>query len=217
MGTSAEKLPNLSYRAATVADRDDLRSALLRFFYPEEGLNVCYHGGSDAAPDDVEYYVNLMEEGFTELAVDPATDQIMGFSIGGMFEIPEDESSVKMETQKFADILKFLEFMRKSADLVKRFKVTKIYSIYAVGVDPRYRQQAIATTLMENQFGMAQCGGAELVYADTTGTKSAGLVKKLGMEVVFSIAFNEYRDESGQQVFVSADPERKVQTVVKRL
>lgn len=215
MCTIPEKLPNLSYRLATVADREDLRSALLRFFYPEEGLNVCYYGGSDTAPDDVEYYVSLIDEGFTELAIDQETGQIVGFSIGGLVEAHNFTNSL-VKTEKFADILKLLEFMAKNANLAKRFGVTQIYSIYAVGVDPRYRQQGIATALMENQFEKARKSGAALVSADTTGIKSAGLVKKLGMEVVFSIAFNDYRDEVGRQIFVSSDSELAVQTVVKR-
>lgn len=211
----------VSYRLATEADREALREALLRYFYPEEGVNTCYNGNPEVAPDDVDFYVQLVAEGCTTLAIEDGTGQIVGFCAGGMLNGNEAQNMAKLaqttETEKFADILRFLAFMAKQANIPERYGVTNIYYMYGVGVDHRYRQRSVASALMEQQFELARKLGAAVAYGDTTGVKSAGMCKKLGMEIVYSIAYNDYRDEKGRQVFLSSDPDLMVQTVVKRL
>ncbi|XP_058463672.1 uncharacterized protein LOC131437974 [Malaya genurostris] len=215
METGSDNFP-VVFRAATASDREDVRDALGRFFFPEEPITISYYGGSEVTADDMNNSLSLIDDGFVTLAVDGNSDKIVGISAGSLIEPNEAEKLMDLasnaETVKFADILHFLAHMVNQADIFQRLAVTKVYHIHSLAVAPEVRERSLGTLLVRKQFEQARQCGAQAVSTDATGVHSARIFKKLGMENVYSISYEKYRNASHQQVFVGKEPHLEATT-----
>ncbi|XP_058832332.1 uncharacterized protein LOC131690508 [Topomyia yanbarensis] len=215
MDTVSNHFP-IVFRLATAADREDVRDALGRFFYPDEPVTSSYYGGSEVTADDMHFTLSMIDDGFVILAVDKKNGKIVGLSIGGIIEPDEPEKLLdlasKVDTVKFADILLFLAHMAKGANICQRFTVAKAYHIHCLAVAPEVRGRSLGKLLMKKQFEQAEKCGVEVVSTDATGLYSAQLFKQLGMTCVYSVPYNEYRNESQQQVFAGRESHLEAKT-----
>ncbi|XP_055536285.1 uncharacterized protein LOC129724973 isoform X2 [Wyeomyia smithii] len=154
-----EAVPGIIFRTAILADRENCRNALERYFYPEEPVTQSYYGGSEVTEDDMEFSLSIIDAGFVVLAEEETSGKILGLSAGGIIEPNEaqilNDQASKTETQKFSDILRFLAYMASESMVCERFKVTKAYHIHCLAVDPEARGRSLGKRLMEKQFELA--------------------------------------------------------------
>lgn len=200
---------NLVFRQATPEDREAVREAMAKFFYAEETVTVCYYNGSEVTQDDMEYSLALIEHGYVTLALDG--DRIVGLTGAGMIDPDEADKLRKqaecVETEKFGDILRFLAHMAEHANVCKRFGVDRALHIFFIAVDPNLRGKSLAKQLMEVQFELAAQLGVTVMSGDITNINAGKMAHSMGLKCVYTVLFNDYRDEkSGRQVFVTEEP-----------
>ncbi|XP_053686866.1 arylalkylamine N-acetyltransferase-like 2 [Sabethes cyaneus] len=211
-----EAEPGLVVRVAVPADRENFRNALERYFYPEEPVTRTYYGGSDATEDDMAFSLSIIESGGVVLAVEEPSGKILGLSAGEIIEPDEAQKlhdlALETETQKFSDILRFLAHMASGSRVCQRFAKAKAYHIHLLAVDPEARGKSLGKRLIEKQFELAAKSGIEVVSSDATGVYSAKLYQQLGMECVYTVAYEDYRNSAGQQVFLGREPHLEAKT-----
>ncbi|XP_055618948.1 uncharacterized protein LOC129764151 [Toxorhynchites rutilus septentrionalis] len=211
----------VSFRRATLADREKVREFLAHSFYPEEPVTISYIGGSEVTPDDMEFCLSLIAEGFVLLALVGGEDQLVGISGAGVIDSDESEKlkdiALKTETTKFGEILRMLSYVCEQANVCQRFGISEVYHQHYLAVDSKFRGKALGKLLMEKQFGKARDLGLRVVTTDASGVYSSNLCEKLGMQCVYSLAYNEYRNELGQQVFKSSGQHKEIKTFAKQI
>ncbi|XP_001866315.2 uncharacterized protein LOC6049585 [Culex quinquefasciatus] len=210
---------NLVFRRATGEDREAVREAMAKFFYAEETVTVCYYNGSEVTRDDMEFSLSLIEHGYVTLALDG--DRIVGLTGAGTIAADEAaklrEQAEAAETEKFGDILRFLAHMAEHGNVCKRFGVEQAFHVYFIAVDPDLRGKSLAKQLMEMQFELAAQLGVAVMSGDITNIHAGRMALGMGLECVYTVLFNDYRDEkSGRQVFVTQEP-HEARTFVAKL
>lgn len=184
------------YVIATESDRATVREALAKYFYPEEPLTLAHRNGADVTVDDMETALSFLGKGTTILArVDGA---VVGLAIGGL---STDVSAVPITTQKYADIVAFLECL--SARAFNSESSSSSYHVYILAVHPAHRGHSIGRRLMEKQIDLARARWPSLltVTVEATSATSLRLMKRIGMRETARLSFAEYRDAGGEQVF----------------
>ncbi|XP_058834864.1 arylalkylamine N-acetyltransferase-like 2 [Topomyia yanbarensis] len=205
-----------------VANPDDYNSVLefvLKFYYHDEPMNNSYIYDSSPAEDDVEFSVSFLLQGMAVKAVDRhQANRLVGVSIANPTYpgYVEDllQAADQARTQKWRDSLKLLAHLQQSVNILKRFNVPKCYDIEIVAVHPDYRGHAIGTKLFEEQFKRAKSLGYPLASADCSSFFSARIAERVGMKCIGRLAYSDYRDGNGVQLFRPSEPHREIQTFV---
>lgn len=215
------EVDGIQFRQAIPADREAFREALERFFYPEEPLTISYHLGKDVTKDDMDFALSLIENGFVWLAIQEGSGKIIGISAGSLIERGEADqlldAAERTETKKFADILRLLAHLSREANIFERFAVDRAYHVHCLAVDSDFRGRALGRIMVEKQFEYARKCAIQVVSTDATGVYSVNLFEKLGMECCCVLAYADFRDEHGQQVFLAEAPHSEARTLTKVL
>ncbi|XP_053686526.1 arylalkylamine N-acetyltransferase-like 2 [Sabethes cyaneus] len=208
-----------------VAHPDDYNSVLefvLNHYYRDEPMNSSYIYDRNPAEDDVEFSVSFMFQGMAIKAVDRSKgNHLIGISIANPIYpgYVDDllEAAERAKTRKWKDSLKLLAHLQQSVNILDRFKVAKCYDIEILAVDPEYRGHSIGATLFERQFERGRHLGFPLASADCSSYYSARIAERVGMTCVGKLAYADYRDEHGVQLFQPCAPHLEIQTFAKKL
>ncbi|XP_055527222.1 arylalkylamine N-acetyltransferase-like 2 [Wyeomyia smithii] len=208
-----------------VTHSDDYNSVLefvLNHYYRDEPMNNSYIYGSNPAEDDVEFSVSFMFKGMAIKAVDRSRgNHLIGISIANPIYpgyVDDLLQAAKLaKTRKWSDSLKLLARLQQSVNVLERFNVPKCYDIEIVAVDPEYRGHSIGAKLFERQFERGRDLGYPLASADCSSYYSARIAERVGMTCVGRLAYVDYRDEHGVQLFQPSAPHLEIQTFAKRL
>ncbi|XP_055311238.1 arylalkylamine N-acetyltransferase-like 2 [Sitodiplosis mosellana] len=224
MSTIAENGYNsLIYRVAVASDRDNVLDFIRKHYYPEEAITI---GNAPFKQDsaDEEFSVSVIPYGASIIAVDPVeNDKIVGAILAGPIEPGEadlmvDESKrCESENKKWSEILLLLAHLEENANIYERYKINKALHIHVLGVDSAYRGKSIGVNLMQKCFDAGKSLGYPLVTVDCTSIFSQRIAEKLQMENIYTLAFNDYKDSNGRQVFNPPLPNTHIKTFTKTL
>lgn len=203
-------------------DYDDALDFVIKYYYEDEPMNNSYIGGSSPADDDVEFSVSFLLQGMAVKAVDrDSENRLVGISIANPVYSGYVEDLLKAaeqaKTQKWRDSLKLLAHLQQSVNVLQRFSVDKCYDVEIVAVHPDYRGRSIGAKLFQGQFNRAKQLGYSLVSADCSSFYSAQIAERVGMERIGRLAYSDYRDTNGVQLFQPKEPHLEIQTFVKLL
>ncbi|XP_053676212.1 uncharacterized protein LOC128726429 [Anopheles nili] len=188
------------YTIATESDRDEVRDALASYFYPEEPLTAGHSEGPAVTVDDMENALSFLVRGTVVLARTTADKLVVGLSIGS----PSTYAiNVPIRTEKFADIVTFLELLNERASRGSFQRPSESYTVHMLAVHPSHRGQSIGRRLVEEQISLARrrwpsCG---VVTAEATSAGSLRVMQRLGMREIARMRFDEYRNARREQVF----------------
>lgn len=116
-----------------------------------------------------------------------------------------DKAALNPNT-KYGQMLQLSGFAFKNADISNRFNVDQVFYSYLSCVEPNYRGKKIGHRMKMQLMAIGKQLGYPMLTIQCTGFYSAMVVKRLGWENVFSIAYKDYVDEKGVQVFKPAEP-----------
>lgn len=213
---------HVQFSVAKSEDYESVLSFVVEHYYKDEPMSNSYIYDSSPADDDVEFSVSFLFQGMAIKAVDRDCDnRLIGVSIANPIYpgYVEDllKSAEQAKTQKWRDSLKLLAHLQQSTDVLQRYNVSKCYDIEIVAVHPEYRGQSIGSRLFEEQFKRAKQLGYPIASADCSSYYSARIAEKVGMKCVGRLAFANYRDDRGVQLFQPRAPHEEIQTFVKLL
>lgn len=213
----------ITYRIAVESDRDDVLEFIRKHYYPEEPITI---GNAPKTPDsaDENFSVSVIPFGASIIAVDPLeNNKIVGAILAGPIERGEadlmvDESKrCEIDNKKWSEILLLLAHLEKNANIYDRYNIKKALHIHVLGVDGNYRGKSIGVNLMQKCFDAGKSLGYPLVTVDCTSVFSIRIAEKLQMENIYTLAFNEYKNKNGQQVFAPPLPHTHIKTFTKLL
>ncbi|EDW30999.1 GL15167 [Drosophila persimilis] len=210
---------DIQVRVVESDEGEALMQFLLEHYYREEPLTA---GCSPPEPEqaDKDFLLSNIPHG-TCLVVVQGGSRIVGALVAGPKDAHEAEhlaeEVVEHSGTKWGRILGLLARVERETNVCKRYGVPSTIHVHALGIDPRLRGLGLGARLMSAVAERARALGHPLVTVDCTSLYSAGLMARLGYELINTIRYDEYLDEFGQQVFRPPAPHDSVKTYVLRL
>ncbi|EDW57340.1 uncharacterized protein Dvir_GJ18418 [Drosophila virilis] len=224
MPTELDSNNGILIRIMTVADYQPVKIFMGGNFYNGEPL--CASSGEDVQKcyekENDEYHISMIEQGTCLLAVDENNGgRIVGLVLAGA-QIPSDlekhrKEAAAMEPNTWGRIAVFLSKIEIEINLFKRYGVSKILYSHITNVDASMRGKGLGSRLAAALMEVGRSKGFPLMIAYCSSYYSARQKEALGMECVYSIAYADYKDESGQVVFKPAAPHTHLRVMVIKL
>lgn len=214
-------ISRILYRVATGSDHDAILDFMRKHYYPEEPLTL----GNDPktqSTEDEKFTASLIPFGATIVALDER-DQIVGCLSSGPSNADEaasmykESERIESKDKKWSEILRLLAFLEERANLYERYNITKSLYVSAMGVDRRMRGNAIGSNLLRKCFETGKMMGYPLVSLDCSSVYSIRIAEQLQMECVGQLAYNDYKDSHGRQLFNPPAPHTHIKTFAKVL
>lgn len=211
---------SISYRLATLADREDLSELFTTFYYPNEPFNISWVN-DDPVPEDVDWTLKLLEEGMSFVAFDDLKGIIVGACLTGVDDPTSKQTMLDVAAQttntKFAQYLKLYARLDEEADIYQRFNVGKVFHVSAAVVHDYYRGRAIATELFEKSFELAADLGFQVSSVNCSSYFTEVIAKRIKMTLLNELDMATIKDESGKRLVYSSPPHTHIRTYGKRL
>lgn len=214
---------DIIYRVATANDRENILNFIRAHYYPEEPIT---NGNTPPVQDsaDEEFSGSVIEQGTSIIAIDPSNEnKIVGAILSGPIEpdeahhMIEESERCQNNNKKWSEILLLLAYLEENANIYKRYNVEKSLHIHVLGVDSQYRGRSIGVNLMQECFANGKSLGYPMVKADCTSVFSIQIAEKLQMECIYQLAYSDYKDNHGKQLFKPPSPHTHIKTFVKML
>ncbi|XP_064554120.1 arylalkylamine N-acetyltransferase-like 2 isoform X1 [Drosophila montana] len=192
MPTELDSKDGILIRIMTVADYQPLKTLMRGNFFKGEPLGELYEEEWVKEYHD-EFYLSKIKQGTCLLAVDENNGgRIVGYVLAHA-QTPDD-----------------VEKYRKKA-------AAKPLLSHITHVDASMRGKGLGSRLAAALMEVGRSKDFPLMAAHCTSFYSARLKKALGMECVYSIAYADYKDASGQVVFKPAAPHTHLRVMVIKL
>lgn len=211
------------YRIAVEDEAHDVLNFLRKHYYPEEPItngNMPKH--QDQA--DEEFSCSVIQYGVSIVAIDPAkNDKIVGAILVGPIQpneaqdMLEESIRCECENKKWSEILQLLAYLCENSNVFKRYNVDRALHIHVLGVDTAYRGKSLGQNLMQKCFDVGKSLKYPLVTVDCTSVFSIRIAEKLQMECIHQVAFSDYKDKNGRQIFNPPSPHAYIKTFTKVL
>ncbi|SPP78766.1 dopamine N-acetyltransferase [Drosophila guanche] len=210
---------DIEVRVVGSGDGQAMMQFLLEHYYREEPLTV---GCSPPEPDeaDKEFLLSNIPHGACLIALQGGT-RIVGALVAGPKDAHEadhlTEELVKHAGTKWGRILSLLTRIERQTNVCQRYGIPSAMHVHAVGVDPTLRRRGVAALLVKAVEELARSQGHRLVVSDCSSSYSARLMERLGYELIHTIRYDEFLDESGQQIIRPPAPHDCIKTFVTLL
>lgn len=208
-------------RVALDTEREAIRDFIRQHYYPEEPITI---GNEPKEPSrqDEEFSISLIPHGVSVVAIDPQrNNQIVGVALAGSIGPTEADDIVAeaklCNDKKWREILYLLERLERNANLYERYGVDKALHVHAMGVDRRARGKSIGIKLMRKCMENGKAHGYPVISLDCTSIFSIRIAEKLQMECVGKLAYADYTDANGKQLFRPPSPHTHIKTFAKLL
>lgn len=212
---------NIIYRPATSEDKESILAFIRVNYYPEEPITIGNEPRVQSAEDE-EFSLSTIHYGTTVVAIDQCQNgKLVGVLISSPIE-PGDaeqmvEESAQCQSKKWSQILLLLSHLEKVANVCERYNVPKALHIHVMGVDRQLRGNSIGINLMRKCMQIGKMLGYRIASVDCTSVFSIRIAEKLEMECIGVLAYKDYKDENGEQLFRPPPPHTHIKTFVKLL
>ncbi|XP_067011237.2 arylalkylamine N-acetyltransferase-like 2 [Anabrus simplex] len=209
-------------RVAEMQDWDDLSAFLKKAFYPQEPLSISLGVAHCPSEVDIASTMRQLAERTSLIALDSSTGNIIGCCICGEIRPSEEdaiaEEAASCECPAFQKVLQLLATMEKNGGHYwKTSGVNSALAVYAVAVDPDARRRGVARALLERARSIARERGYQLLHVDCSSAFSSKLMEQMGMECVYSLKYEHFKDSSGQPVFKPPSPHTEMRKYILKL
>lgn len=202
-------------RELKVEDFEDLKVFLRDRYLIDEPLWQPYPEGqlaNMADPKKMEYRLSLIRQGTSLVAIDTSDgDRIVGVALAGAL-YPEDVTQHCVDSEKtpsnsvFGKIARFLADVELHAKVFDRYDVPKALYLNILGVDSSVRRQGLGRRLVGGLMEVARSKGYPLLVTTCTSHYSARVMAALGLEVVYTQSYADFKDAQGNVVFTPQAP-----------
>lgn len=208
------------YRIAESTDKGNILTFIREHFYPDEPVNNGREPLQQSSEDE-EFCLATIEHGTSILAIDKETNNIAGVILSSP-SVPGDademiEEAARCGTKKWSEILLLLAHLEHKSNVFERFKVSRVLHIHVMGVDKQFRGHSIGVNLIEKCMEHGKKLGYTLASVDCSSVYSIRIAEKVDMECISEVAYADYKDDSGEQVYQPPAPHTHIKTFVKLL
>lgn len=196
----------VTIRLATPADMEDILHGFRTYYTAHEPLSGA-HKIKKMTPVEEEYYMLVARKGLSLVATNPDQGgKLVGFLTCHIYTPRFDQEVADLlakypPDERFITIESIFQKMDRETNLLKVYKVDKVFALFSLGVDPSMRGKSIGFRLVEKALSMAQSLGCKIASVDCTSYYSAQIAQRLGMKCIHEIAYADFVDENGEQIF----------------
>lgn len=208
-------------RVALASDEKAILEFIRQHYYPDEPLTIGTEPKEPSRQDE-EFSISLIPYGLSIVAIDSQrNNEIVGVTLAGPIG-PSEADDILAEAErctdkKWQDILYLLAHLERNANLYQRYGVDKALHVHVMGVDRHARGKSIGTKLMGKCMENGKAVGYPVISLDCTSIFSIRIAEKLQMECVGKLAYADYTDANGKQLFRPPSPHTHIKTFAKLL
>lgn len=216
------KSDNIKFRVVKPEESEKIVDFVIEHFYRDEPLCSLE---PKIVPTELDrmHILKCTKGGTSIMAVQetPEGEKLVAINIGvvkGPESVQEyyDEAAAEGNT-KYGQILKLLGDANTKADIFKRYNVDKVFYSFMSCVEPTLRGCNMGTRLKTELMALAKRLGYKVVTVDCTGFYSARVVERMGWELMNTVYYKDYKDESGKQIFEPPAPHEGLKTYAVRV
>jgi ribosomal protein S18 acetylase RimI-like enzyme len=211
-------MSNVVIRTADEAELSQIVKFMNEQFTRHEPIISSYQQQSNGATveeekeddddDGDEFIRGCIKNGTTFVA--HSDEQLVGILIAGKIGPREHEETLELANavndKKFADIMKFLSYIERKADVCNHFGVPESLHLHIISVHENYYGNGIAGKLFRHCFETAQSGGYAAISVDCTNTFTARIAAKLNMKLLSTVTYEEFNEYIGSKLFGPREP-----------
>ncbi|KAG4066354.1 hypothetical protein HA402_000578 [Bradysia odoriphaga] len=207
---------NIIIRVANENDAEDMLEFLRKYYFTEEPITLG-NEPKQQSPEDEDFHISLLSIGASIIAIDSDRNgQIVGAVLAGPVEPTEADDMLdeakSCKDKKWSEILCLLAHLDIQANIYERYSVDRALHVHALAVHSRTRGQSIGRRMMEKCMENGKKLGYPLLCADCSSVYSIRMAEKLHMDCIGSLAYEDYRDDNGRQVFRPPHPHTHIKT-----
>lgn len=207
------------FRVANENDTDAILEFLRKHFYPDEPLIMGNESKQQSSKDE-EFSISLIPSGTSIVAID-TDNQIIGVKLAGPAK-PGDAEEMLNEAKlckdkKWSEILNLLAYVEIQANVFERYNVDRALYMQIISVHSKFRGKSIALKMTEKCMDIGRKLGYQLAKCICTSIYAAQFSEKLQMDCVYELAYKDYKDNSGKQVFHPPSPHTHIKAYAQRL
>ncbi|XP_017848423.2 dopamine N-acetyltransferase [Drosophila busckii] len=164
----------------------------------------------------------MIEQGTCIVALDEHNpERILGCVIAGVL-VPSSLDSFAAQALAAKDNIwgKMVTLLMKASvegNVYERYGVSKVLLSHMTTVDPSMRGKGLGTRLAAALMEVGRIKGYEVMIAFCSSFYSARQKRAMGMECIYSLAYADYKDESGEVIFKPPAPHTHLQFLAIRL
>ncbi|CAF1066613.1 unnamed protein product [Adineta steineri] len=118
---------------------------------------------------------------------------------------------------KYEHISGILTKLHENIDLFQKFSCQNLFHIYFLVVDPNYRQNKLASQLINSSICLAKEKNFDMIYADVTSNYSLNAFLKNDFQIIKAINYNSYENFYGEKTFENVEVHKGCSIVIKDL
>ncbi|CAD7081039.1 unnamed protein product [Hermetia illucens] len=199
-------MSEVDIRVAVPDDFEDILYGFRTYFWPHEPLSAG-HKIKTVSLSEEEFAMSTPQKGMSLIATDPDRgDKVVGFltidiSTPGLLAEYDELSKDKPKEERAEAMGGIFNKLNEKADVFEMYKVDKVLWLVYLGVDQAMRGKNIGTRLVERGISMAESLGCKVIEIDCTSAFSARIAQRTGMKCIGEIAYKDYVDANGEQIF----------------
>lgn len=210
----------ITVRVAVASEYDVILELFREAYYKEEPLTNS-HVEPGHTPDDEEFTMSWIKDNTMIIAVDDENGKCVGALSAGPIEHGDADQMIEdaknAQTKKWREIMLFLAYLEKKADILHRFNLSRALHVHAIGVHSDYRGQQIGERLFKTCFENAKRLSYPMVSADCTSPYSKKIAERLGMQTICIATYEEYNKSVGEVQFKPKEPNFEIKTFAKEI
>jgi ribosomal protein S18 acetylase RimI-like enzyme len=118
---------------------------------------------------------------------------------------------------KYEHINGLITKLHENINLFEKFHCKNLFHIYFLGVDQNYRENKLASQLIDLSICLAKEKNFDMIYADVTSDYSLKAFLKHNFQIIKTINYNSYENFYGEKIFQNIQIHKGCSIVIKDL
>ncbi|BFF93406.1 dopamine N-acetyltransferase-like [Drosophila madeirensis] len=209
----------ITIRTMNLEDYESIKNVFTERFFNGEPLFAAITGPIDPKRWKRldEYHESLIVDGTCVVAIDEEqSGRVVGFVLAEG-QCPEDVEKHRQEAEGSGHIKRLLSNVEVEANIYERYGLSKLLYSHLTCVDVAMRGKGLGKRLANCAMDLGRSKGYPLMAAFCTSFYSARQKEALGMECIYSLKYEDYKDAEGKVVFFPPAPHKEIRVVAIKL
>ncbi|XP_025199058.1 dopamine N-acetyltransferase-like [Melanaphis sacchari] len=202
-------------------DRQRVIEFIKKFFFQREPLVMCKQLEFESMEKLQNHLFRTLDNGLTFKAVSSDGD-LIGFISNEIIDRENKKPSncsSKIDDQensfKFKEFMTLFQKIEQESAMFERYPdVNRVMDIKAVAVNETFKGQGVCKALFYKSKELALENKCSMVRVDCSSYFSASAAEKLGFQCIYSMNYEEYKNEKGEVIFDPLPPHKQFKVYV---
>lgn len=191
-------------RLAQDEDQEAINTSYLQQFLRDEPTNIYLKDYNPAGIQVSDHAPNFGLTLIAEVVDSENRKKMVGFLICKICErtaVTEFNTWIHEDNRAGYEISRLLKLVDSRFDVFQMYDVQTAIDMLVLCTVPEYRGRSIGFRLCGRAIDLARERGCEVIFMDCSSAYSAAIARKLGMQCVGEISYEDYQKELGEKLF----------------